>query len=185
MGYAIAEELAGQGAKVILVSGPVSVSAQSENINIVPVESAEQMYTECVSCFPECDGAVMTAAVADFTPANPEAQKTKRGKENWNIELKPTKDIAAALGKMKRANQILVGFALETANEVANAQNKLEKKNLDFIVLNSLNDAGAGFGTDTNKITIIQKNNKTVPFELKSKQEVAADIVKMMISIMR
>ncbi len=185
MGYAIAEELAEQGAEVILVSGPVSVSIQKEEIKVIPVESAQEMYQACIEHFPECDGAVMTAAVADFTPLNQEIHKTKRGKENWNIELKPTKDIAAELGKMKKENQILVGFALETINEETNAQKKLEKKNLDFIVLNSLNDAGAGFGVDTNKITIIGKNNKTVPFELKSKKEVAADIVKMMISILR
>jgi phosphopantothenoylcysteine decarboxylase / phosphopantothenate---cysteine ligase len=185
MGYAIAEELAEQGAKVILVSGPVSVSTREKGIKVIAVESAQEMYQACIEHFPECDGAVMTAAVADFTPLNPEIHKTKRGKENWNIELKPTKDIAAELGKLKNEKQILVGFALETINEEINAQKKLENKNLDFIVLNSLNDTGAGFGVDTNKITIIGKNNKTVPFELKSKKEVAADIVKMMISILR
>ncbi|MBW6536643.1 MAG: bifunctional phosphopantothenoylcysteine decarboxylase/phosphopantothenate--cysteine ligase CoaBC [Mariniphaga sp.] len=185
MGYAIADELAELGAEVILVSGPVSVSTQKERIKVIPVESADEMYQACIEHFPQCDGAVMTAAVADFTPLNPEIQKTKRGKENWNIELKPTKDIAAALGAVKKTDQILIGFALETTDEKANAQKKLQKKNLDFIVLNSLNDAGAGFGLDTNKITIIGKNNKTVPFKLKSKKEVAADIVKMMISILR
>ena len=185
MGYAIAEELAEQGADVILVSGPVSVSTQKDGIKVILVASAEEMYQACVDHFPECDGAIMTAAVADFTPANPEIQKTKRGKENWKIELKPTKDIAAALGKMKKENQIVVGFALETTDEKTNAQKKLQKKNLDFIVLNSLNDAGAGFGVDTNKVSIISKNNKLIPFELKSKKEVAADIVKMMISILR
>jgi phosphopantothenoylcysteine decarboxylase/phosphopantothenate--cysteine ligase len=185
MGYAIAEELVEQGALVILVSGPVSVSTQKEGIQVIPVESAEEMYQACIEHFPHCDGAIMTAAVADFTPLNPEIQKTKRGKENWNIELKPTKDIAAELGKMKNENQVLVGFALETTDEKANAQKKLQKKNFDFIVLNSLNDAGAGFGVDTNKITIIGKNNKTVPFELKPKREVATDIVKTMISILR
>jgi len=185
MGYAIAEELADQGAEVILVSGPVSVSTQKDGIQLIPVTSAEEMYQACVKHFPECNGAVMTAAVADFTPAKPATQKNKRGKENWNIELKPTKDIAAGLGKMKNENQVLVGFALETTNEKTNAQKKLEKKNLDFIVLNSLNDAGAGFGVDTNKITIIGKNNKLIPFELKTKRKVAADIVNQMISILR
>jgi phosphopantothenoylcysteine decarboxylase/phosphopantothenate--cysteine ligase len=185
MGYAIAEELADQGAEVILVSGPVSVSTQKKGIKVISVESAEEMYNECIKYFPDCDGAVMNAAVADFTPVNPEIQKTKRGKTTWNIELKPTRDIAAALGNMKKENQILVGFALETTDEKTNAQKKLQKKNLDFIVLNSLNDAGAGFGVDTNKITIIGKNNKMVPFELKSKKEVAADIVKMIDSILR
>jgi phosphopantothenoylcysteine decarboxylase / phosphopantothenate---cysteine ligase len=184
MGYAIAEELADQGAEVILVSGPVSVSTQKVGIKLVSVESAEEMYNECIRHFPDCDGAVLTAAVADFTPVKPETQKTKRGNENLTIALKPTKDIAAELGKMKRKNQVLVGFALETTNEVVNAHKKLEKKKLDFIVLNSLNDAGAGFGVDTNKITIIGKNNKTVPFELKPKKEVAADIVEMIGSIL-
>lgn len=182
MGYAIAEELASQGAKVVLVSGPVAVSTRKEGIEVLPVESAAEMYEACVTHFPHCDGAVMAAAVADFTPANPDSQKTKRGKENLTIELRPTKDIAAALGQMKKTRQLLVGFALETTDELANAQKKLEKKNLDFIVLNSLNDKGAGFGGDTNKITILGKNNIRKVFELKSKKEVAADIVEMMIS---
>jgi len=121
--------------------------------------------------------------VADFTPAEPVAQKTKRGNENRNIELKPTKDIAAALGSRKKASQILAGFALETTDELKNAQKKLEKKNLDFIVLNSLNDAGAGFGVDTNKVTIVGKNNKIQAFELKNKREVAKDIVSHLISL--
>lgn len=185
MGYAVAEELAEQGAEVILVSGPVSVLVQNSGIKVIPVESAQEMYAACVAHFPACDGAVMSAAVADFTPVSPENQKTKRGKTNWNIELKPTKDIAAELGKLKKENQVLVGFALETTDEHANAQKKLEKKNLDFIVLNSLNDTGAGFGVDTNKITIIGKNNKIVPFELKSKKAVASDIVSMINSILR
>jgi phosphopantothenoylcysteine decarboxylase/phosphopantothenate--cysteine ligase len=184
MGYAIAEELARQGAKVLLVSGPVSISAREKGIRIIRTESAEEMYQACMAHFPECDGAVMTAAVADFTPSNPATQKTKRKGENLIIELKPTKDIAGALGEIKRENQVLAGFALETQDEISNAQKKLEKKNLDFIVLNSLNDPGAGFGTDTNKITIIGKNNKINPFELKSKTEVAADIVEMIISIL-
>ncbi|WP_317126926.1 phosphopantothenoylcysteine decarboxylase [Mariniphaga sediminis] len=182
MGYAIAEELARQGAKVVLVSGPVAVSTRKEGIEVLPVESAAEMYQACVTHFPHCDGAVMAAAVADFTPANPDSQKTKRGKKNLTIELQPTKDIAAALGQMKKARQLLVGFALETTDELANAQKKLEKKNLDFIVLNSLNDKGAGFGGDTNKITLLGKNNRRKAFELKSKKEVAADIVEMMIS---
>jgi phosphopantothenoylcysteine decarboxylase/phosphopantothenate--cysteine ligase len=122
----------------------------------------------------------MCAAVADFTPLAPENEKTKRGKANWSIELQPTKDIAASLGKQKRANQLLVGFALETNNELENAQGKLAKKNLDFIVLNSLKDKGAGFGVDTNKITIVDKNNNRTIFELKPKAEVAKDIVAKM-----
>lgn len=177
MGYAIAEELAEQGARVVLVSGPVSISAHHPNIKVVRVESANEMYEQSVKAFPECDGAVMCAAVADFTPADKTTVKTKRGKENWMIELTPTQDIAATLGKMKAGKQVLVGFALETNNELANAVSKLKKKNLDFIVLNSLNDQGAGFSVDTNKITIVGKDNKITNFELKPKKEVAADIV--------
>jgi len=126
----------------------------------------------------------MSAAVADFTPVSPEFQKTKRGKSLWNIELQPTRDIAGALGKIKSDKQLLAGFALETNDELENAQHKLQKKNLDFIVLNSLNDAGAGFRVDTNKITIIDKNNNQQTFELKSKREVAADIVEKIISML-
>lgn len=185
MGYAIAEQLANQGAKVILVSGPVSVSVQHKNIDVFRVESANEMYEQCVFYFPNCNGAVMCAAVADFTPVSPEKQKTKRGKSNWNLELTPTKDIAATLGTIKRENQLLVGFALETNDELENAQHKLQKKNLDFIVLNSLNDNGAGFRGDTNKITIIDKNNNQQTFELKRKKEVAADIVEKIISLLK
>jgi len=185
MGYAIAEELVEQGAEVILVSGPVTVSTSKKGVRVIPVNSAKEMYDACVHYFPQTDGAVMTAAVADFTPANPETVKTKRGNENWKIELTPTRDIAAALGKMKKSNQLLAGFALETNDELENAKRKLDRKNLDFIVLNSLNDKGAGFGGDTNKITIIGKNNIQQHFELKTKKEVAADIVEMMVSLLR
>jgi phosphopantothenoylcysteine decarboxylase/phosphopantothenate--cysteine ligase len=177
MGYAIAEELAAEGAKVILVSGPVTVTTQSSNIKVIHVESAAEMYDASVQAFKTADGAVMCAAVADFTPAVQASEKSKRGKESWSLELLPTKDIAAMLGSVKKAGQILVGFALETTDELSNAQQKLEKKNLDFIVLNSLNDKGAGFGTDTNKIIIIEKGNKKQDFELKPKKEVARDIV--------
>lgn len=185
MGYAIAEELAEQGAEVILVSGPVAVSTRKKGVRIIPVNSAKEMYDACVHYFPQCNGAVMAAAVADFSPATPEPVKTKRGNENWNLELTPTRDIAAQLGKMKKSSQLLAGFALETNDELENANKKLERKNLDFIVLNSLNDKGAGFGGDTNKITIIGKNNNQQHFELKTKREVAADIVEMMVSLLR
>lgn len=177
MGYAIAETLAKNGAEVILVSGPVSINTTESKIELVKVKSAAEMYEQCVARFPKCSGAVMCAAVADFTVGIPENKKVKRGKEDWQLTLKPTKDIAQALGKLKTEKQILVGFALETENETDNAIEKRERKNLDFIVLNSLNDAGAGFQTDTNKITIIGKDNKPQFFELKSKKEVAADIV--------
>jgi phosphopantothenoylcysteine decarboxylase/phosphopantothenate--cysteine ligase len=141
------------------------------------------MYQASMENFSACDGAIMTAAVADFTPLNPENRKVKRGKENYSIELTPTKDIAASLGQSKKENQFLIGFALETNDEVFNAKLKLEKKNLDFIVLNSLNDKGAGFQHDTNKITIIDKKGSSKKFELKSKNEVAKDIVSEIISL--
>ena len=183
MGYAIANELADEGARVILISGPVNISTQKENIEVISVESAEEMYAASLANFSVCDGAVMCAAVADFTPVSCETQKAKRGNENWLLELKPTLDIAAALGKIKTNNQILAGFALETNDEIQNARQKLQKKNLDFIVLNSLNEQGAGFKTDTNKITIIDKYDNTQLFELKSKKEVARDIVEKIITI--
>ncbi len=185
MGYAVAEELAGQGAEVILVSGPVALTVHHKNIKVVSVESAREMFEACLSVFPECDGAFMTAAVADFTPANPENVKTKRGRSDWSLLLEPTTDIAAALGKLKKQNQLLVGFALETHNEIENARLKVKSKNLDFIVLNSLQDKGAGFGGETNKVTLIGKDNKLQAFELKSKKEVAADIVEMMKTLLR
>ncbi len=183
MGYAIAEELANNGAEVVLVSGPVSVTAKHTGIKVIPVESAAEMFAESTQQFARCDGAIMSAAVADFTPLQPKNRKIKRGKENWQIELQPTKDIAAALGEAKTASQILVGFALETDDEIENARKKLQKKNLDFIVLNSLNEKGAGFRVDTNKITIIDRNNIQQNFELKSKREVAADIVQKIIAL--
>ncbi len=177
MGYAVAEQLAAKGAEVILISGPVAINSNNKNIKIVLVESAAEMYAECMARFPVAVGAVMCAAVADFTPVVVENLKTKRGKENWKLELKPTIDIAQALGEVKTEKQILLGFALETNDETTNAREKLVRKNLDFIVLNSLNDEGAGFQVGTNKITIIGKDNNQQFFELKSKKEVAVDIV--------
>ncbi|MFA8435204.1 MAG: bifunctional phosphopantothenoylcysteine decarboxylase/phosphopantothenate--cysteine ligase CoaBC [Marinifilaceae bacterium] len=178
MGYAIAEELAEQGADVVLISGPTSMQIQHSNIQRIDVVSAEEMYQAACDVFPDCDGAVMSAAVADFTPVNPEEMKVKRGKENYSVELKPTRDIAAELGGMKKAGQLLVGFALETNNEQTNALLKLQKKNLDFIVLNSLNDEGAGFQHDTNKISIVKGEGDILSFDLKPKKEVAKDIVR-------
>jgi len=177
MGYAIANELAFCGAKVTLVSGPVSVKNTNPGVTVLPVESAAEMHEHCLRIFPKTDGAVMCAAVADFTPENFSENKLKRGKDDLIIHLKPTNDIAGDLGKVKTSKQILVGFALETNDELANAYSKLHRKNLDFIVLNSMQDAGAGFGVDTNKITMIDKDNNQTFFELKSKTEVAADIV--------
>jgi phosphopantothenoylcysteine decarboxylase/phosphopantothenate--cysteine ligase len=185
MGYSIAEQLANNGADVVLVSGPVSVKAVNKKIKVINVESAAEMYAESIARFPLTDGAVMCAAVADFTPVVVEKQKTKRGRDNWSLELKPTKDIAQALGEIKSEKQILVGFALETDNEIKNAKQKLIQKKLDFIVLNSLNEPGAGFQVDTNKVTIIDKDNNQQFFELKSKNEVAVDIVNKIKSIIR
>lgn len=185
MGYAIAEQLAAQGANVILISGPVGISALNPKIKVINVESADEMFAESLVHFPKSDGAVLCAAVADYTPIQVENEKIKRAKSNWTLELKPTRDIAQTLGDVKTDNQILAGFALETSDEIENAQKKLAKKNLDFIVLNSLNDKGAGFQVDTNKITIIGKDNNQQFFELKSKKEVAVDIVEKIKSIIR
>lgn len=182
MGQAIALEIAKRGGMVELISGPVSLETTHPNINVTKVRSAAQMYEACVALFPDVDGAIMAAAVADFTPVSVETSKVKRGKENYTIELQPTQDIAAELGKMKREKQFLIGFALETTDEESNAQQKLKKKNLDFIVLNSLNDEGAGFQHDTNKITIIDRSGEKTAYELKPKTEVARDIIDRLIN---
>jgi len=184
MGYAIANELAACGAKVSLVSGPVQIKITNPSITVIPVESAKEMHDQCLRVFPETDGAVMCAAVADFTPENYSESKIKRGNDDLIVQLKPTSDIAATLGQLKTKKQFLVGFALETNDELANACLKLKRKNLDLIVLNSVNDPGAGFGVDTNKITLIDKDNNQTFFELKSKTEVATDIVARIISEM-
>ncbi len=184
MGYAIAESLANEGAEVKLVSGPVGITTQNNNIEVIQVESASQMYEACHNYYPNCDGAVMAAAVADYTPSTPRAEKVKKTRDNLEIKLKPTEDIAASLGKIKANHQILVGFALETNDEYANATKKMEKKNLDFIVLNSLNDVGAGFGVDTNKVTFIDRGNIHQDFELKGKEEVADDIVDKIVTLL-
>lgn len=177
MGYAIAEELANRGAKVILVSGPTNQVSKHKNINVTKVTSAQQMFEACTTNFKNADVGIMAAAVADYTIAVTAKEKIKKDDETLTLELKKTKDIAKELGAMKTKDQILVGFALETNNEEENAKGKLERKNLDFIVLNSMNDKGAGFQSDTNKITIITRNNETKPFVLKNKNEVARDIV--------
>lgn len=181
MGFAIAEELADNGADVILISGPSAMQTQHENIERVNITSAEDMYNASLSFFPSVDGAVMSAAVADFSPVTESKNKVKRKGDNLNLVLSPTKDIAAALGKNKTSDQIVVGFALETENPVENAKSKLKRKNLDFIILNSLDDKGAGFNYDTNKITIIDKAGKIERFDLKTKNEVAKDIVNKII----
>ena len=176
MGFALAEECARRGAKVQLICGPVSLKVQHNNITRTDVESAQQMYDAATRLFPSCHAGILCAAVADFTPSQVSDQKIKREGDQLVLRLNPTQDIAQVLGMQKRADQRLVGFALETNDEKVHAHEKLQKKNLDFIVLNSLNDAGAGFRYDTNKITVISKE-KEVSYPLKSKTEVAADII--------
>lgn len=177
MGMALVEECLERGAHVKLVLGPVNIPVPHHpRLEVVNVESAAQMHEASVVLFPKSDVAILSAAVADFTPETTADQKIKRKGDELNITLKPTKDIAAELGKLKTEQQVLVGFALETHDESANAQSKLQRKNFDFIVLNSLNDKGAGFKVDTNKITIIRPEAKK-EYPLKSKTEVAADII--------
>ena len=178
MGYAIAEECASRGAEVVIVSGPVNVKATNKLISVVDVESAQEMYNASVAEFPQCDAAIMCAAVADYTVENQASHKIKREHDEIPvIRLKKNPDIAAALGSMKQDGQLLVGFALETDNERENALAKLQRKNLDFIVLNSLNEPGAGFMTDTNKVTIIGNDGTCQEYGLKDKKLVARDIV--------
>lgn len=183
MGYALAEECAKRGWEVELVSGPTKLEVKHPNIRRTDVESAAEMYEAATALFPLCNAAIMCAAVADFTVDAVAAEKIKRGESGLELNLVPTRDIAAALGAQKRADQRLVGFALETVNELAHAQEKLRRKQLDFIVLNSLNDAGAGFQHDTNKVTIIPAEGAPVPFALKSKTEVANDILDYLCSL--
>ncbi len=176
MGYALAEECAQRGANVVLVSGPTHLEVHHRNIERIFVESAQEMYEMATNRFKNADIGILCAAVADFTPNDVDGYKIKREKGTQTLVLKPTRDIAASLGQMKHKGQLLIGFALETNDEEANALYKLKKKNLDFIVLNSLQDRGAGFMYDTNKITILSEKQK-IPFSLKSKKEVAKDII--------
>lgn len=177
MGFALAEEFAGRGAEVTLVTGPVGLKMANSAVRRVDVECAAEMYEQVMALAGENDIVVSCAAVADFTPKDQAGVKIKREADNMLLELKPTQDIAAELGKRKREGQLLVGFALETNDETCNALLKLKKKNLDLIVLNSLRDKGAGFGGDTNKVTMIDRDEKQFQYDLKSKQEVAKDIV--------
>lgn len=183
MGYAIAEECAERGAKVTLVSGPVSIKCNHKNVDIIRVESAEEMYNASVIAFEDSDVAILSAAVADYAPIYVATSKIKREKQDIPvIKLKKNPDIAASLGQMKKSGQILVGFALETDNEVQNALDKIKRKNLDFIVLNSLADKNAGFGVDTNKITIIDDVASLTDYDLKSKKDVAKDIINHLVA---
>ena len=182
MGIAIAKELARRGADVSLVLGPTSLNVTTNGIRLIRVNSAEEMYHACHEVFGKADLAVMSAAVADYTPVNKAAQKIKKEEGNLTLELTKTKDILKSLGAIKTKNQVLVGFALETTNEREYARKKLAEKNADLIVLNSLNDSGAGFGHDTNKVTIFNRTGDEVQFETKSKDEVAKDIVDVIIN---
>ena len=182
MGLALAEACALRGAEVQLVAGPVQLATFHPNIHRTNVESAQQMYEAATQLFPTCEAAILCAAVADFTPTSCADEKIKR-KGPISLALEPTHDIAAALGQMKTASQRLVGFALETQNEMGNAREKLTRKNLDLIVLNTLRDEGAGFGHDTNKVTILTPNGQQA-FPLKSKAEVAHDIISSLCDIL-
>lgn len=176
MGFDIAKVAANLGAEVILVSGPTHLQLKNSNITLESVTSAQEMYDTCHRYFKEVDVAIAAAAVADYKPKNVAAQKIKKSDASFVIELEKTKDILASLGEIKE-QQFLIGFALETENEIEHAKQKIQKKNLDLIVLNSLNDKGAGFGQPTNKVTFIDKNFVITPMDLKSKEDVAADII--------
>ena len=184
MGFALAEECAARGAEVTLVAGPVQMKTSHPAIRRIDVESCAEMYEATTAAFTEANAAILCAAVADFTPETTADTKIKREGDDLVLRLKPTHDIAAALGRMKQPHQHLVGFALETNDETAHAQDKLRRKNLDFIVLNSLRDAGAGFRHDTNKVTIISESD-IKEYPLKSKAEVAKDIVDKLVRVMR
>ena len=183
MGISLADTAARMGAGVTLVLGPVGIKPQEKSITVVPVKTAAEMKEASLAAFATCDIAILAAAVADFTPETTSATKVKRGGADLVIRLRPTEDIAAYLGSIKKEGQFLAGFALETDDEIANARGKMQRKNLDMIILNSLRDEGAGFGHDTNRITIIDRTDNIDKFDLKSKDEVASDILKRIISL--
>ncbi len=182
MGFALAQEAAERGASVILVTGPTTLTTDNANINRIDVTSAREMYEECLKHFPASDMTIMSAAVADFKPVQRLSQKIKKDKNALTLALEPTEDILKAMGDRKKSHQILVGFALETDNELTNAKRKLKAKNLDLIVLNSLKDQGAGFGYRTNKITLIDRKHTHLSFDLKPKREVAKDIIDCLVN---
>ena len=184
MGIAIAEEFAKAGNEVTLVKGATELNPANASIKQVKVQTAAEMFEACAQYFSSADVIVFAAAVADYTPKFTSETKIKKKEEEFSLQLIKTKDIAAELGKQKKANQVIVGFALETDNEEENAKDKLRRKYFDFIVLNSMRDEGAGFQTDTNKITIIDKEGNVSKFDLKSKEEVAKDIVNYVSKIM-
>jgi len=180
MGFEVAKVLADNGAEVTLVSGPTHLSLEHSLVNIVNVISADHMYQECLNVYKNVDIVVSVAAVSDYSPKYISKQKIKKTEDTFVIEMKKNKDILATLGERKQ-HQFLVGFALETENEIENAKSKIQKKNVDFIVLNSLNDKNSGFGTNTNKVTFIDKNFTIEEFPLQSKEQVAKDIVKKIV----
>ena len=184
MGLAISEELAMRGADVHLVLGPSAVKTAIQGVYVHKVQTAEEMYEICMKEFPAADIAVMSAAVADYTPVEKASEKIKKSSDSLHIELTKTKDILKSLGQQKHKGQLLVGFALETVNEKEYALQKLQSKNADLIVLNSLNDEGAGFGYDTNKITIFERNGNEIAYERKPKQQVAKDIVDRIVGLL-
>jgi phosphopantothenoylcysteine decarboxylase/phosphopantothenate--cysteine ligase len=184
MGFALANECANRGADVTLVAGPVSEEIHHPKVNRIDVVSAQEMFNACTANYENSDVAILSAAVSDYRPVEKVNQKIKKSEETMTIELIKNPDILKTLGNLKTENQKLVGFALETNNELENAKKKLISKNLDFIVLNSLQDKGAGFGTETNKIQIVNKDNNPTKFELKSKSEVAKDIINYLYSIL-
>lgn len=181
MGVAIAEAFAEAGASVVLVSGPVGLQVRPDRVERIDVTSAQEMFEACEKLIGGMDVAVFNAAVADYTPADPSDQKVKRNPGEWMIRLKPTTDIAYELGRRKKAGQYFVGFALESEQGEQHALAKLEKKNLDLIVLNSLQDEGAGFGTETNRVTMIDRAGRMQKYELKPKRQVAGDLVSRVI----
>jgi len=168
---------------VHLVTGPVSLETRSKGVKVIRVTSAGEMFERCSELMDRMDIAVFNAAVSDYTPVSASGKKMKRGEGVWSIQLEPTKDIAAEMGKRKSAGQVLVGFALETDNEEEHARLKLEKKNLDLVVLNSMQDRGAGFGTDTNKVTMIDRMGNIDKYELKPKAQVAGDLVQRVLKM--
>jgi phosphopantothenoylcysteine decarboxylase/phosphopantothenate--cysteine ligase len=184
MGYAIAGQFLQQGAEVCMISGPVHIDLKHPRLTIVSVNSAAEMYTACCRFFEEADIAVFAAAVADYRPATVAEQKIKKDDSSFTISMVKNTDIAFEFGKIKSPGQISVGFALETNDELAHAQCKLQKKNFDMVILNSMNDAHATFGYDTNKITVIKKNQAPKEFSLKHKSEVAKDIVREISSLL-
>lgn len=186
MGFALAEACAERGAEVTLVAGPVSLKTHHPAIKRIDVESAGEMYQAAIIAFPSSDAAILCAAVADYRPENASEQKIKRETEReMTLHLVPNPDIAASLGAIKREGQVMVGFALETNDEATHAEGKLKRKNLDFIVLNSLRDQGAGFRCDTNKITIIDNAGGVTSYPLKTKREVACDIVNKLVTLLK